>query len=177
MRASFIEIYNEELKDLLNPSTSPKDISIREDADGSIVVAGVKEQVVSSYEETMRCIEGGCVTRTTATTAMNDQSSRSHAIFTLIYERVAVRGGGEPNEGAPAEYITSKFHLVDLAGSERNKRTKNVGGRFKESVAINYGLLALGNVISALGDEKKRGRVTHVPYRESKLTRILKQSP
>ena len=176
MRASFIEIYNEELKDLLNPSTSPKDISIREDADGSIVVAGVKEQVVSSYEETMRCIEGGCVTRTTATTAMNDQSSRSHAIFTLIYERVAVRGGGEPNEGAPAEYITSKFHLVDLAGSERNKRTKNVGGRFKESVAINYGLLALGNVISALGDEKKRGRVTHVPYRESKLTRILQDS-
>jgi hypothetical protein len=178
IRASFIEIYNEELKDLLHPATSTKDIAIREDGDGSIILAGVKEQVVSSYEDTMRCIESGCVARTTATTGMNDQSSRSHAIFTLIYERLAPptakrKGGG----GAPAaEYITSKFHMVDLAGSERNKRTRNVGGRFKESVAINYGLLALGNVISALGDEKKRGRVTHVPYRESKLTRILQDS-
>ena len=90
---------------------------------------------------------------------MNDQSSRSHAIFTLTYERLAVpTRKHESDTGAPpAEYITSKFHMVDLAGSERNKRTRNAGGRFKESVAINYGLLALGNVISALGDEKKRG--------------------
>ena len=178
VRASFIEIYNEELKDLLHPATSPKDITIREDGDGSIILAGVKELVVSSYEDTMRCIESGCAARTTAMTGMNDQSSRSHAIFTLTYERLAVpthtREGG--SGAPPAEYISSKFHMVDLAGSERNKRTQNVGGRFKESVAINYGLLALGNVISALGDEKKRGRVTHVPYRESKLTRILQDS-
>ena len=180
IRASFLEIYNEDLKDLLNPATSTKDIAIREDGDGSIVVVGVKEQVVESYEETMRCIESGCLARTTATTGMNDQSSRSHAIFTLIYERLAPQKkkgrGGDGDGAAAAEYISSKFHLVDLAGSERNKRTGNTGGRFKESVAINYGLLALGNVISALGDEKKRGRVTHVPYRESKLTRILQDS-
>merc|ERR550532_3378177 len=71
-------------------------------------------------------------------------------------------------------YRTAKFHLVDLAGSERAKRTGAVGSRLKESAAINSGLLALGNVISALGDPAKRG--SHVPYRESKLTRLLQDS-
>lgn len=91
---------------------------------------------------------------------MNNSSSRSHSIFTLSMEqRVA------------GSKIACKFHLVDLAGSERAKRTGNVGVRLKESVNINTGLLALGNVISALGDERKRS--AHVPYRESKLTRML----
>lgn len=102
---------------------------------------------------------------------MNEQSSRSHAIFSLIMQQ---------KDLATGECRKSKFHLVDLAGSERAKRTGAVAGRFKESVNINQGLLALGNVISALGDEKKRNGSTngavHVPYRDSKLTRLLQDS-
>jgi hypothetical protein len=280
LRVSFVEIYNEELKDLLEPSTSPKQISVREDGQGSVVISGVTERVVSSFEQAMRALSEGCLARSTGATAMNEQSSRSHAIFTLLYERLLTANtdddddGGVGGGGAAPEYITSKFHMVDLAGSERNKRTviiddvtgddcsrpavatatatacalhshqplvvevagisctsdrsvcatalcacvrvcdarardapvppppppppppllpreqHNSGRRFQESVAINQGLLALGNVISALGDERKRLRggrrggkaggallpPMHVPYRESKLTRILQDS-
>eukprot|EP01052_Picozoa_sp_SAG31_P020166 SAG31_NODE_1505_length_8078_cov_5.291390_2_plen_253_part_00 len=152
---------------------SAQAIAVRENAEGGIVLVGIKEEVVASAEETYRCLEAGCVARTTGSTRMNELSSRSHAIFTLFFEQR--KPSTKP--GMPPEYITSKFHLVDLAGSERNKRTGTVGSRFKESVNINYGLLALGNVISALGDDKKRKRIGgHVPYRESKLTRILQDS-
>ena len=75
-----------------------------------------------------------------------------------------------------SDYVTSKFHFVDLAGSERVKRTRAEGDRLKEGIHINCGLLSLGNVISALGDDKKRAAVTHVPYRDSKLTRLLQDS-
>merc|ERR550532_900183 len=108
---------------------------------------------------------------------MNEQSSRSHSIFTIILEQrrrchsASDGAGGSDDCTSRPVYRTAKFHLVDLAGSERAKRTGVVGSRFKESVSINTGLLALGNVISALGDPAKRG--FHVPYRESKLTRLL----
>ncbi|XP_057989678.1 kinesin-like protein KIN-4A isoform X2 [Hevea brasiliensis] len=85
-------------------------------------------------------------------------------------------GDSSPNEGMNEEYLCAKLHLVDLAGSERAKRTGSDGLRFKEGVHINKGLLALGNVISALGDEKKRKEGVHVPYRDSKLTRLLQDS-
>merc|ERR1719240_2068072 len=104
-------------------------------------------------------------------------SSRSHSIFTVIVEqrrRLSSVTGSAAAEGLDENYTTAKFHLVDLAGSERAKRTGAVGSRFKESVAINKGLLALGHVISALGDMSKK--VSHVPYRESKLTRLLSDS-
>ena len=95
------------------------------------------------------------------------RSSRSHAIFTIHVER----------RGADAADVTrAKMHLVDLAGSERAKRTKAEGQRLKEGIQINKGLLALGNVISALGDDKRRAAGTHVPYRDSKLTRLLQDS-
>jgi hypothetical protein len=110
---------------------------------------------------------------------MNDQSSRSHAIFTIFLEQKIP--ALDPSVGC--EYVSAKFHLVDLAGSERAKRTGAVGARFKESVTINKGLLALGNVISALCDAgaatpNARGTPvrTHVPYRDSKLTRLLQDS-
>jgi kinesin family protein 4/21/27 len=80
---------------------------------------------------------------------------------------------GAYNGSLKEEYLCAKLHLVDLAGSERAKRTGSDGLRFKEGVHINKGLLALGNVISALGDEKKRKDGAHVPYRDSKLTRLL----
>ena len=141
------------------------------------MVTGAKEKDVGSYEEAMRFLEVGSVSRTTGSTLMNQTSSRSHAIFTVFVERRplgALFGRGAAG-GAPSTGSVAKFHLVDLAGSERQKKTGAEGARFKESVTINQGLLALGNVISALGDPKKRGH-THVPYRESKLTRMLQDS-
>ena len=180
VRCQFLEIYNEEVKDLLHPETPAKAIAIREGPGGRIVVTGAKEKEMGSYEEAMRFLEVGSVSRTTGSTLMNQASSRSHAIFTIFVERRPLgalfgRGaGGGVGPGAGTGAV-AKFHLVDLAGSERQKKTGAEGARFKESVTINQGLLALGNVISALGDPRKRGH-THVPYRESKLTRMLQDS-
>lgn len=119
--------------------------------------------------------------RSTGDTQMHSHSSRSHAIFTITYEKTAKL---EKNPGfafTDVENVIvqrSKLHLVDLAGSERLKRTGAEGVRLKESVKINSGLLALGNVISILGEDKivESERVQHVPYRESKLTRLLQDS-
>ncbi|CAM6010226.1 unnamed protein product [Sphagnum balticum] len=171
IKCAFVEIHNEEIKDLLHPATPSKSISVREDAHGDIILAGVKEEVVTSFENMIRCLEYGSMFRTTGSTMMNQHSSRSHAIFTIIVEQ---RSLVHNLNALSNDVITAKFHLVDLAGSERVKRTGAVGMSFKESVTINCGLLALGNVISALGDERKKGR--HVPYRQSKLTRVLQDS-
>ena len=100
--------------------------------------------------------------RMTGGTAMNEQSSRSHAIFTITLEQAK----GEN------DLVMSKFHIVDLAGSERQSKTKADGIRLREGININLGLLALGNVISVLGEDN----IKHVPYRESKLTRLLQDS-
>nr|AMS24213.1 kinesin 4-II protein [Marsilea vestita] len=169
VKCSFVEIYNEEIKDLLHPETPSKSIFIREDANGDIILAGVREEVVTSFENMMKFLELGSTSRTTGSTLMNQHSSRSHAIYTIIVQQRTIE-----DCSSDVETITAKFHLVDLAGSERAKRTGAVGARFKESITINSGLLALGNVISALGDERKRGQ--HVPYRQSKLTRLLQDS-
>jgi kinesin family protein 4/21/27 len=98
---------------------------------------------------------------------MNDQSSRSHAIFTITLEQTRTGTGSN-------EIIKSKFHLVDLAGSERQSKTKAEGLRLKEGININLGLLALGNVISVLGEDNPSNKPK--PYRESKLTRLLQDS-
>lgn len=113
--------------------------------------------------------------RTTASTQMNAQSSRSHAIFTILIKRqrrITTDESGLPEDDL--ETLTAKFHFVDLAGSERLKRTGATGDRAKEGISINSGLLSLGNVISALGDISKKA--THIPYRDSKLTRLLQDS-
>lgn len=114
-------------------------------------------------------------------TAMNDQSSRSHAIFTISLEQIQTNPDEMPlpttttlTGTGNSSMIKSKFHLVDLAGSERQSKTKAEGLRLKEGININLGLLALGNVISVLGEES--GPPRHVPYRESKLTRLLQDS-
>jgi kinesin family protein 4/21/27 len=127
-------------------------------------------QIVSSVPQTLRCLERGALQRATGAHAMNENSSRSHAIFSLLIEQRARLS----SPGAEAEVVRAKLHLVDLAGSERNKRTGAVGTRLREAININSGLLALGNVIAALADDR-RGR-HHVPYRQSKLTRILQDS-
>ncbi|MEQ2169731.1 Kinesin-like protein kif21a [Goodea atripinnis] len=126
----------------------------------------------------MQCLKLGALSRTTASTQMNVQSSRSHAIFTIhlcqVRDNLTDNRLANDSEINEFETLTAKFHFVDLAGSERLKRTGATGDRAKEGISINCGLLALGNVISALGDRSKRS--SHVPYRDSKLTRLLQDS-
>ncbi|CAH3031197.1 unnamed protein product [Pocillopora meandrina] len=264
---SYVEIYMEELRDLLDMDTSSKDIHVREDEKGNTVIVGATEQPVNTADEVMSCLDSGSAGRQVGTTNMNERSSRSHTIFTLyvgkeksknnidFYDLLSSLGSwsfngrfrltsdavAKTSSGAAksfgrlslttvclassslsclctaswplfgpspllqhrqlliekviithvlvffcflvcacfffdhfTDYKYAKFHFVDLAGSERAHRTGNVGERFKESVYINSGLLALGNVISALADSKKK--VLHVPYRDSKVTRLLKDS-
>ncbi|XP_041852166.1 kinesin-like protein KIF21A isoform X4 [Melanotaenia boesemani] len=189
INAQFLELYNEEVLDLFDSTRDMKQkshIKIHEDANGGIYTVGVTTRTVSSEAEMMQCLKLGALSRTTASTQMNVQSSRSHAIFTIHLCQVRVcasdnqenendnrvsNGNSEMDE---YETLTAKFHFVDLAGSERLKRTGATGDRAKEGISINCGLLALGNVISALGDRSKRA--SHVPYRDSKLTRLLQDS-
>lgn len=148
---------------------------IHEDPYGGIQVKGVTFKTVQSAEEALQCLRLGALSRTTASTQMNTQSSRSHAIFTLhIRQQKLVVPDDENVISNEFETLSAKFHFVDLAGSERLKRTGATGERQKEGISINCGLLALGNVISALGDKAKRA--LHVPYRDSKLTRLLQDS-
>jgi hypothetical protein len=215
VHVSFIEIYNEECRDLLHPDIPSRDIMIREDKDGKIFFTGARDEIVPDAQAAISFLEMGNVQRTTAGTSMNASSSRSHAIFTVSLELFAYpdpdkeQGGGggdggkagssssassskqQHNSGSGnGHYIQSKLHLVDLAGSERAKRTHAEGKRFKESVGINQGLLALSKVIRALtantgsnggggssnSSSNTGGRAGHVPYRESKLTRFLQDS-
>eukprot|EP00803_Ostreobium_quekettii_P010323 evm.model.scf_1512.1 EVM.evm.TU.scf_1512.1 scf_1512:1612-17758(+) len=173
----FLEIYNEEVKDLLEPGARSKSMSIWESTDGEIQIVGAREVVVDSSQELVDCLEAGSSSRATGETLLNAASSRSHAIFTIMLEqRVGHTGDDKTDDGNDVQEVRrAKFHLVDLAGSERTKKSGAAGDRFKESVHINQGLLCLGNVISALGDES-RPRPTHVPYRDSKLTRLLQDS-
>ncbi|XP_070566373.1 kinesin-like protein KIF27 isoform X2 [Ptychodera flava] len=191
VRISYIEIYKEELKDLLDIETSSKDLAIREDDKGNTVLTGIKEIQCDSVDDVMNCLETGSAYRHTGTTNMNEHSSRSHTVFSVIIEQrwqgntslAPSKAGSEEEDedrdsdsdsSTATQFMSAKFHFVDLAGSERAHRTGNIGERFKESIHINTGLLALGNVISALGDTKKKA--THIPYRDSKITRILKDS-
>ncbi|KAL6572361.1 Kinesin-like protein KIN-4A [Orobanche minor] len=198
LHVSFIEIHKEEVRDLLDSSlANRKDMSnghaskitipgkpliqIRETSNGVITLAGSTECSVKTLKEMAGCLEQGSLSRATGSTNMNNQSSRSHAIFTITMEQMRRFHPSNSNDGnlhdcMTEEYLCAKLHLVDLAGSERAKRTGSDGLRFKEGVHINKGLLALGNVISALGDEKKRKEGVHVPYRDSKLTRLLQDS-
>ncbi|KAF7418101.1 hypothetical protein HZH68_000754 [Vespula germanica] len=162
---SFMELYQEQLYDLLSDKQRTNSIvDIREDSKG-IKIIGITEKEVQSAEESLECLIEGSQGRVTGSTAMNAQSSRSHAIFTLHIQ--------QQKKDDPNVATTAKFHLVDLAGSERSKKTQATGERFKEGVHINKGLLALGNVISQLGDN---GNNSYVGYRDSKLTRLLQDS-
>ncbi|KAF4036520.1 Kinesin motor domain [Phytophthora infestans] len=169
IKLSYLEILNEEVRDLLPISSDElrQSLSIRGDGERGIFVHGLRDHVVHSTNEALRLLRSGAQLRATAATSMNVSSSRSHAICTLAMEfrQVAAEGVKETRY--------SKFHLVDLAGSERARRTNTQGARFKEGVNINRGLLALGNVINALSE---RSRQAHVPYRDSKLTRLLQDS-
>ncbi|XP_045154564.1 kinesin-like protein KIF27 isoform X3 [Echinops telfairi] len=175
IKVSYIEVYKEELRDLLELEPSSKDLHIREDEKGNTVIAGAKECPVESADEVMSLLEMGNAARHTGSTQMNEHSSRSHAIFTISICQVEKNMEvAEDRLWQSPRHIVSKFHFVDLAGSERVTKTGNTGERFKESIQINSGLLALGNVISALGDPRRKS--SHIPYRDAKITRLLKDS-
>nr|GMC50474.1 kinesin-like protein KIN-4A isoform X1 [Ipomoea batatas] len=192
LHVSFIEIHKEEVRDLLDPSSFNKS----ETANGHVGKVTIPGKPPIQIRETSNGFSKKDVFDLVfllTNTSINFNShivdcflflslySRSHAIFTITMEQMQklnpiVSNDANNNDCMTEEYLCAKLHLVDLAGSERAKRTGSDGLRFKEGVHINKGLLALGNVISALGDEKKRREGVHVPYRDSKLTRLLQDS-
>ncbi|CAI9764020.1 unnamed protein product [Fraxinus pennsylvanica] len=162
LRVSYLEIYNEVINDLLDPTG--QNLRIREDSQGTYV-EGIKEEVVLSPAHALSLIASGEEHRHVGSNNFNLLSSRSHTIFTLTIE-------SSPREENYGEEVTlSQLHLIDLAGSESSK-TETTGLRRKEGSYINKSLLSLGTVISKLTD----GKSTHIPYRDSKLTRLLQSS-
>jgi centromeric protein E len=162
LRASFLEIYNEVINDLLTDK-SAEVLKIREDIQRGVHVAGVHRVLCKDEEAVFAVLQRGLSARTTGSTAMNQQSSRSHSLFTLEIESV-------PVDDPTAPTLLSMLNLVDLAGSERIALTRAEGERKVQAGFINKSLLVLGRVISTLSG----GRSDHVPYRECKLTHILK---
>ena len=146
IRVAFVELYKEKLYDLLSPSSKIKEdcmVDLREDPLKGVVIANLTEVNVKDLRSTMEQLEIGSVKRVTAATAMNNTSSRSHAIFTIFIEGTRKSDSDAESADKP-DNIVAKFHLVDLAGSERAKKTMATGVRYKEGVSINLGLLALG---------------------------------
>ena len=180
LQVSFVELYNDELRDLLlqdattSSSASAQQIRLREDASGSVYVFGSRKVTVTSVSEAIQLVQRGSNLRATGRTNMNEHSSRSHAIFTLHLQHRWL----DANSGK-IKSTESDLHMVDLAGSEYAKRAIDMSGpsanqQFAESIAINTGLYTLGNVIAALAGQRRVG--THIPYRDSTLTRMLQNA-
>ncbi|TGO79000.1 hypothetical protein BELL_0047g00230 [Botrytis elliptica] len=175
VEVSYLEIYNERVRDLLNPSTKGN-LKVREHPSTGPYVEDLAKLVVSSFQEIENLMDEGNKARTVAATNMNETSSRSHAVFTLTLtqKRLDV-------ETKMAMEKVAKISLVDLAGSERANSTGATGARLKEGAEINRSLSTLGRVIAALADlsegkKKKVGKGNQVPYRDSVLTWLLKDS-
>ncbi|XP_070088670.1 kinesin-like protein KIF19 [Equus caballus] len=164
---SYLEIYNEVIRDLLNPASGF--LELREDSRGSIQIAGITEVSTSHAQEIMQLLTKGTRQRTQEPTATHPTSSRSHAVL-----QVTVRQRRRGTDLAEEVHVGRLF-LVDLAGSERASQTQNQGKRMKEGAHINRSLLALGNCINALS-EKGSSRTQYVNFRDSKLTRLLKDA-
>jgi len=175
VQMSYLEIYNEEAKDLLSKDASPPDLQIR-DCGGDVIVQNLSLHNVTSPMEVASLMESAADKRSTAATLMNAVSSRSHAICTLH-----VRIAPLPDQADAEEEITAKLTLVDLAGSERAKKTGAQGTRLKEGININKGLFVLGQVVSSLAELAQQtgssdSSSIYVKYRDSKLTRLLQDS-
>ncbi|OAD60456.1 hypothetical protein WN48_05428, partial [Eufriesea mexicana] len=167
IKVSFLELYNEDLFDLLSPSNDSSKIRLYEDVSkkGAIIIHGLEEVTIHNTNEVYKILKKGSEKRQTAATLMNTQSSRSHAIFSItVHIKENVIDGEEILK-------TGKLNLVDLAGSENVGKSGAVDRRAREAGNINQSLLTLGRVITALVE-----RAPHIPYRESKLTRLLQES-
>lgn len=174
---SYLEIYNERVRDLLRRKSSKTfNLRVREHPKEGPYVEDLSKHLVQNYGDVEELMEAGNINRTTAATGMNDVSSRSHAIFTIKFTQAKF------DSEMPCETV-SKIHLVDLAGSERADATGATGVRLKEGGNINKSLVTLGNVISALADLSQdaanpsvKKKQVFVPYRDSVLTWLLKDS-
>lgn len=161
IKVSFLEIYNEKIKDLLDPKKN--NLKIHETKQGGIYVKDMTESYVGNEDEVYAILKIGNENRSIGCTNMNKQSSRSHSVFILQVEQKNLTDFSQK---------TGKIYLVDLAGSERISKTGAEGQTLTEAQNINKSLAALGGVINALTD----GKASHVPYRDSKLTRLLQES-
>ncbi|KAI0875656.1 kinesin heavy chain [Hypoxylon argillaceum] len=174
VEVSYLEIYNERVRDLLNPSTKGN-LKVREHPSTGPYVEDLAKLVVGSFQEIENLMDEGNKARTVAATNMNETSSRSHAVFTLILTQKSFDTDAKMELEKQA-----KISLVDLAGSERATSTGATGARLKEGAEINRSLSTLGRVIAALADlstgKKKKGAGSSVPYRDSVLTWLLKDS-
>lgn len=167
---SYLEIYNESIRDLLNPSTSSKRLVIREDSENKITVANLSHHRPTTVQEVMDLVIKGNINRTTSATDANETSSRSHAVLQIHVSQT------NRTADLTSDHTFATLSIIDLAGSERAAATKNRGERLYEGANINKSLLALGNCINALCMSDGTRRSCHVPYRDSKLTRLLKFS-
>ncbi|XP_066144490.1 osmotic avoidance abnormal protein 3-like isoform X5 [Euwallacea fornicatus] len=165
---SYLEIYNEQIRDLLVPNdklATNGSLSLKETPTEGVTVPGLALHPVHNAQEAEFYLNMGSKNRMIGATLMNQNSSRSHSIFTISIEQLN-------NVNNNQSIRKGKLNLVDLAGSERQTKTGATGDRLKEATKINLSLSALGNVISALVD----GKAKHIPYRDSKLTRLLQDS-
>eukprot|EP00753_Platysulcus_tardus_P020392 PLAT8018.2.p1 GENE.PLAT8018.2~~PLAT8018.2.p1 ORF type:complete len:1234 (-),score=747.63 PLAT8018.2:64-3765(-) len=173
VECSMLEIYNEKVRDLFNPDSpkNKKGLKVREHPKKGPYVDGLKTLPVTTYAEIDQLMQDGSAARTVHATAMNASSSRAHTIFTVYLTQTKLI-----RETMKATDKVSRINLIDLAGSERSKSTGATGDRLKEGCAINQSLSALGNCISALAENSGRKKKKHVPYRNSVLTHLLKDS-
>ncbi|KAJ4985721.1 kinesin family protein [Stagonosporopsis vannaccii] len=191
LTATYVEIYNEQLRDLLLSDTVPAaqrpEVAIREEPGGRIILAGLTQVTINSVDDLLNALNFGSSIRQTDATAQNAKSSRSHAVFSLNLVQKKTSSAPtttrEKRRSVPLEMmsgsgeslvtIDSKLHFVDLAGSERLKNTQASGERAREGISINAGLASLGKVISQLSS---RHHNAHISYRDSRLTRLLQDS-
>ncbi|KAM7438087.1 Kinesin-related protein 12 [Porites harrisoni] len=171
IRASYLEVYNEKIQDLLNPSRARDSLPVRWARDRGFCVENLFFVECDTVDDLIAVLEEGLHNRHVGSHMMNDHSSRSHSMLT-VYIDIESNDSGDASGYPVVKH--GKLSLVDLAGSERVKETKSVGGTFTESQNINKSLLTLGNCISALSDPRKKGG--HIPYRDSKLTKLLADS-
>ncbi|XP_076911441.1 kinesin-like protein KIN-12B [Bidens hawaiensis] len=167
-RCSFLEIYNEQITDLLNPSQ--RNLHLREDNKTGVYVENLTEETICSMKDVTQLLKKGLSNRRTGSTSLNSESSRSHSVFTCVVESSC-----KSVDGLRC-FKTSRMNLVDLAGSERQKSTGAAGDRLKEAGNINRSLSQLGNLINILAEVSQTGKPRHIPYRDSKLTFLLQES-
>ncbi|GMJ15270.1 hypothetical protein like AT1G59540 [Hibiscus trionum] len=169
IRVSYMEIYNEEINDLF--AVENQKLQIHESLERGIFVAGLREEIVNNAEQVIKLLESGEVNRHFGETNMNVRSSRSHTIFRMVIESKGIDSRSSGDYSSSDAIRVSVLNLVDLAGSERIAKTGAGGVRLKEGKYINKSLMVLGNVINKLSNGAKQR--AHIPYRDSKLTRIL----